>query len=169
MMPGRRRAAVLVLLVDAGEGPRVLLTRRSDRLHYLPGAVSFPGGGLEEADGGPVDAALREAEEEVALDPGSVEVLGALPDRTTPDERFVVTPVVAWTRHLQLTAPPGPDEVAEIGLVPLADLTPLVASTQPSRIWLHDGRSDVGNGASAGAVAPMTAALLAEIAAACRI
>lgn len=163
-----RWAAVLVVLVDDSEGPRVLLTRRSDRLRYLPDAVTFPGGSLEVADDGPVGAALREAEEEIALDPASVNVLGQLPDRTTFDKEFVVTPVIAWTRRLRLTAAPSPCEVSGIGLVPLADFACLVGNDQVTMISLPTGNSERPGTTLEGRVAPMTVALLADIAVACQ-
>ncbi|MBF6557415.1 MAG: NUDIX domain-containing protein [Acidimicrobiales bacterium] len=163
----QRRAAILVVLVDDGAGPRVLLTRRADHLHYLPGAITFPGGSLEVTDGGPVAAALREAEEEIALDPASVDVLGRFPDRTTADKRFVVTPVIAWTRHLHLAAAPSPDEVSGVGLIPLADLSALLGRGQPTRICFDISTPGRPGTTLEGPVPPMTAALLVEIAAAC--
>ncbi len=168
-MTSQRRAAILVVLVDDGAGPRVLLTRRSDHLHYLPGAITFPGGSLELTDGGPVAAALREAREEIALDPASVDVLGRFPDRTTADKRFVVTPVIAWTRYLHLTAEPSKDEVSAMGLVSLADLSLLLGSGQPTRICLDIGAPEGPGTTLAGSVPPMTEALLVEIAGACGI
>ncbi len=163
-----RRAAVLVVLVDNSEGPGVLLTRRSHRLHYLPDVITFPGGSLEVADGGPVGAALREAAEEIALDPASVNVLGQFPDRTTVDKEFGVTPVIAWTRHPRLTAAPSPHEVSGIGIVPLADLARLLGNDRVTKISVPDGNPEQRGTTLAGPVAPMTAALLVEIAAACQ-
>ena len=164
-----RRAAVLVVLVDNSEGPGVLLTRRSNRLRYLPDAITFPGGSLEVTDGGPVGAALREAAEEIALDPTSVDVLGQLPDRLTVEKEFVVTPVIAWTRHLHLTAAPSPHEVSGIGIVPLADLARLLSNDKVTMVCLPDANPERPGTTLAGPVAPMTAALLVEIAAACQI
>ncbi len=164
-----RRSAVLVVLVDAGGGPQVLLTRRSESLRYLQGAVTFPGGAVEVADSGPVDTALREAEEETGLDPSSVDLLGQLPDRITPDGEFIVTPVVAWSRHLCFDASPNPDEVVGMGLVHLAALAPLLTSGRPAQVHLPSGSSDVPADRSAGTVAPLTAVLLAEVVTACQI
>src|SRR5690606_20593910 len=77
---GGRPSAVLMLFSEgadeAGRGPDVLLTERAHTLRSHPGQVSFPGGALEPADSGPVDAALREAVEETGLDPSGVDVLG---------------------------------------------------------------------------------------------
>jgi 8-oxo-dGTP pyrophosphatase MutT (NUDIX family) len=87
-------AAVLIALVEHEDGLRVLLTRRTDHLRNHPGQISFPGGRTDGDDAHAVATALREAEEEVGLDPAQVEVLGELPTYTTVTH-FVVTPVVA--------------------------------------------------------------------------
>lgn len=90
-----RPAAVLVPLVERSQSYTVLLTQRTDHLHHHPGQVSFPGGRLEQADAGPVDAALRETEEEIGLAPGFVEPVGLLDDYETVTG-FLVTPVVSF-------------------------------------------------------------------------
>ncbi len=91
---GSQRAAVLVPIVMAPE-PFVLLTRRSAGLRHHPGQVSFPGGRADPIDRDAAATALREANEEIALDPGPCEVLGRLRETTTFNGRFVITPVVA--------------------------------------------------------------------------
>ncbi|GHF28099.1 8-oxo-dGTP pyrophosphatase MutT (NUDIX family) [Deinococcus metalli] len=91
-LPTYRRAAVLVGLTREHD-PRVLLTVRSADLPTHKGQISFPGGSLEPGET-PVQAALREAWEEVGLDPAAVEVLGELDDVFTPIG-FHVTPVLA--------------------------------------------------------------------------
>ena len=88
-----REAAVLIPLVMREAGPTVLLTRRTAHLHDHAGQISFPGGGIERQDEDAVAAALREAEEEVGLGAGTVEVLGSLPRYATATG-YVVTPVV---------------------------------------------------------------------------
>jgi 8-oxo-dGTP pyrophosphatase MutT (NUDIX family) len=92
-------AAVLVPLVARDDGLHVLLTRRTAHLRDHAGQISFPGGRTEPHDADAVATALREAQEEVGLDPAQVDVLGHLPAYTTVTS-FVVTPVVA------LVAPP---------------------------------------------------------------
>ena len=86
-------AAVLVPIVVRQPELTVLLTQRTAHLRDHAGQVSFPGGRCEAADQSPVMTALREAQEEVGLPPGQVEVLGLLPDFHT-QTGFVVTPVV---------------------------------------------------------------------------
>lgn len=90
-------AAVLVPLVERDGGLTVLLTRRADHLKHHGGQISFPGGRLEEADTGPAEAAIREAEEEVGLPPAHVEVVGYL-DNYITITGYSVTPVVAFVR-----------------------------------------------------------------------
>ena len=116
----RRPAAVLVPIVERPEGSAVLLTRRADHLHDHPGQVCFPGGRLDDADAGPIDAALRETAEEIGLAREFVEITGLLDGYETVTG-YGVTPVVAFIR-------PGFDltldafEVAEAFEVPLAYL-----------------------------------------------
>jgi len=160
-----RQAAILVVLVLVDDGePELLLTQRSDGLGYLPGAAVFPGGSVERSDRTPVDTALREAHEETGLDPGSVEILGHLSERSTPDARFVVTPVVAWSRQLSFNAPISPDEVTAMGLVGLATLSPLRADNHVAlRRIAGDGLGHYPNSALSGVLPPMTAAVVREL------
>lgn len=106
-----RPAAVLIPVIARPEGATVLMTRRSDTLASHTGQIAFPGGRLDPGETA-VEAALREAWEEVALDPAVVEVLG-IGDAYETVTGFLVTPVVGW-----LSEPPSvtasPDEVAEV-------------------------------------------------------
>lgn len=115
-----RPAAVLVLVVNQAPGPTVLFTRRAVSLADHAGQVSFPGGRVEEEDASPAHAALREAEEEVGLDAGRIEVIGELPHYLT-SSGFRVHPVVGWAEP-PLTVAPDPQEVSEVFEVPLAFL-----------------------------------------------
>ena len=120
-----RRGAVLMLFED-GEGHdlhggRLLLTERAHHMRSHPGQVSFPGGSIDPGET-PVQAALREAEEETGLDPAGVEVFGELPDLWLPPSNFAVTTVLGWWRTPSDVAVVDPDEVHAIHLVPLADL-----------------------------------------------
>lgn len=115
-----RVAAVLVPLVVREEGITVLLTQRADHLNDHAGQVSFPGGRHEPFDANATATALREAQEEVGLDPERVEVLGSLPDYLT-GTGFRVTPVVALV-HPPFTVKADSLEVAEVFEVPLSFL-----------------------------------------------
>lgn len=112
-----RPAGVLVPLVMSRTGPRVLLTQRSSALKQHPGQIAFPGGKQDARDADVTAAALREAHEEIGLDPANVEVLGHLPTHETVTG-YTVTPVVARVLS-PFTLVPETGEVAEIFDVPL--------------------------------------------------
>jgi len=90
-------AAVLVPLIERDDDLTVLLTQRATQLKHHAGQISFPGGRIELSDDGPREAALREAREEIGLDPGFVSVVGYLPDHVIVSG-FLVTPVVAFVQ-----------------------------------------------------------------------
>lgn len=114
-----RRSAVLILF---GEGPDVLLIERAEQLRQHAGQPAFPGGATDPGDDGPVDTALREAEEEVGLDRGGVRVLTTLPDLFLPPTGFVVTPVLAWWERPAPVGVVDTGEVARVERVPVAEL-----------------------------------------------
>jgi 8-oxo-dGTP pyrophosphatase MutT (NUDIX family) len=112
-------AAVLVAIVDRPE-PTVILTLRTDTIRRHPGQVAFPGGRVDPDDENVIAAALREAEEEIGLPRGQVDVIGTA-DRYRTITGYEVTPVVGIVPpDLPLTA--QPDEVAAIFEVPLRHL-----------------------------------------------
>ncbi|MDR0576106.1 MAG: CoA pyrophosphatase [Candidatus Accumulibacter sp.] len=113
-------AAVLFPIVLRENAPTVLLTQRTEHLRDHPGQISFPGGRVEADDASPVATALREAREEVGLDPRRVEIAGFLPEyRTATGYRII--PVVGFlTPPLALRS--DPSEVAEIFEAPLSFL-----------------------------------------------
>lgn len=120
--PGPSRdAAVLALFWPTPEGPRVLLTERSPQLAKHPGQISFPGGGAEAGDSGPVGTALREAQEETGLDPSRVTVIGTLPVAPILVSGFVVTPVVAVAEDPGVLAPQT-GEVSRVLKIPVPHL-----------------------------------------------
>lgn len=128
-------AAVLVAVVDRPE-PTVILTLRPETLRRHAGQISFPGGRIEPEDGGPIAAALREAEEEIGLPPADVNVIGVA-DRYITITGFEVTPVVGvLPPGLALT--PHPGEVADMFEAPLRYL--LDPAHQQIRTAIFRGR-----------------------------
>ncbi len=113
-----RAAGVLVGVMDGPDGPSVLLTKRSSKLKHHPGQIAFPGGKVDPDDLGPVQAALREAHEEVGLPPENVRVIGTMPTHETVT-RFTVTPVLALI-ETDFTPKPEVGEVDEVFTVPLS-------------------------------------------------
>jgi 8-oxo-dGTP pyrophosphatase MutT (NUDIX family) len=117
--PAERRAAVLVPLVDHPEGLTVIFGQRSKSLRRHAGEVSFPGGRIEPGED-EITAALREAQEEVSLDPSQVQIVGRL-DTHRAGSGYAMAP------HIGLVTPPlalMPDgvEIEEVFEVPLTFL-----------------------------------------------
>jgi len=124
---GGRHSAVLVLFGAGSTGPDVLLIERAHTMRSHAGQPAFPGGALDPDDGdpagsGPVQAALREATEEVGLDAATVDVLGTLPALWLPPSGFVVHPVVALWREPHAVHAVDEAEVAAVARVPIAEL-----------------------------------------------
>lgn len=128
-----RRAAVLVPVIPRADGPHLLFTLRAAHLRDHSGQVAFPGGKIDPGDATPIHAALREAREEVGLEPDAIRTLGYL-DPYLSATGFLVTPV------LGLVAPEAPlhlnaAEVAATFEVPLTYLLDRRRRRIESRIW----------------------------------
>ena len=119
---GGRAAAVLMLMGESPDGPDVLIIERAHDMRSHAGQPALPGGALDPGDTGPIDAALREAHEETALDPAGVEPFALLPDLWVPVSDFVVTPVLAWWRDPSPVRVADPTEVASVHRVPIGQL-----------------------------------------------
>jgi 8-oxo-dGTP pyrophosphatase MutT (NUDIX family) len=113
-------AAVLVPLFERDEELHVLLTRRADNLSNHAGQISFPGGRVDPVDPHPVDTALREAEEEIALDRLYVDIVGQLGPYYS-GTGFTITPVIGFLKQ-GFSVAPQEAEVAEIFDVPFTFL-----------------------------------------------
>jgi 8-oxo-dGTP pyrophosphatase MutT (NUDIX family) len=119
---GGRPSAVLILLGEGPEGPDVLLIQRAATLTSHAGQPAFPGGAADPGDAGPAGTALREAVEEVGVDPAGVRVFAELPALHIPVSGFDVTPVLAWWHTPSSVAPVDVAEVAAVERVPVAEL-----------------------------------------------
>ena len=117
-----RPSAVLILVGENAGEPDLLIVQRSPWLRQHAGQPAFPGGAIEAADNGPVDAALREAAEEAGVDPAGVEVLAVLPELHISRSGFTVTPVLAWWRRPVPVVPSADGEVTAAVRVRFADL-----------------------------------------------
>jgi len=128
-----RDAAVLIGLLERRDGPSVVLTQRTGHLSSHAGQVAFPGGKIDPGDGGPIEAALREADEEIGLAPSEVEPLGHLAPYLT-GSGYRVVPIIGAIRG---DGPfhPNPDEVEDVFEVPLQFLMDPANHLKLSREW----------------------------------
>jgi 8-oxo-dGTP pyrophosphatase MutT (NUDIX family) len=119
--PDARVAAVLIALFEGDDGAEVLLTRRSMHMRSHRGEISFPGGRLDPGET-PIETALREAHEEVGLDPQAPRVVGELAHLNTIVSRSYIVPIVSVLDH-RPHVEPLTGEADRVFWTPLADLT----------------------------------------------
>jgi 8-oxo-dGTP pyrophosphatase MutT (NUDIX family) len=128
-----RAAAVLVAVDVTGAAPQVILTKRSARLKHHPGQIAFPGGAVDPTDRDVIDAALREADEEIGLPRDCFQTLGTLPAHETVT-RYSVTPVVGLVQRA-FTERPEAGEVDEVFRAPLAYVLNPASYRIEGRAW----------------------------------
>ncbi len=121
MAPGSRDAAVLIPLFEEAGEARVVLTKRPDTMPSHQGEIAFPGGKVDEADAGPVEAALRETDEEIGVPASAVEVVAELDRFGTIGSRFVLIPIVGFLAGRPVYRP-DPVEVVKVFDVALSEL-----------------------------------------------
>jgi 8-oxo-dGTP pyrophosphatase MutT (NUDIX family) len=136
---GGRAAAVLLLFGEGPLGPDVLLIQRSALGRRHAGQPAFPGGGVDPEDGGPIAAALREAEEETGLEPAGVRVLCTMPELYLSHSDNRVTPVLGWWHTPSAVHAASPAEVESVERVPVAELV-----DRDNRIVLRHPRGGSG-------------------------
>lgn len=132
-------AAVLMPIIEAEGGARVILTKRSARLKHHPGQVAFPGGRIDDTDASAAAAALRESHEEIGLLPENVEIFGQL----SPHETVTSYTVIPFVGRIRAPFTPVPEagEVAEVFSVPLTFLMNPSSYRIERRRWRGDWRS----------------------------
>ncbi len=138
-LPDARRAAVLLPLFEQDDELYIVFIRRATTLRSHSGEIAFPGGSVDPTDISLSMTALREAREEIGLDPTGVEVLGVLAPVFTVVSNFLITPVVAflWQGLGELRLQTS--EVKELILVPLRGLAdPAILHTE---VWMRGGRA----------------------------
>jgi 8-oxo-dGTP pyrophosphatase MutT (NUDIX family) len=116
---------VLVLISgSADSGPAVVLVRRGRQLRDHGGEVGFPGGGWEPGDASPVETALREAAEEIGVDPTEIDPLAVLPRLVIRASGFEVTAAIGYWRELSPIGPVDCAETEEVFRVAVRDIAP---------------------------------------------
>jgi 8-oxo-dGTP pyrophosphatase MutT (NUDIX family) len=133
----RLPAAVLLLIVYHGDEPHLVFTKKTDTVPHHKGQFAFPGGLVATRDASRVETALREAREEVGLDPAGVEVLGLLDDVPTATSGFVITPVIGLCPVAPTLRADG-REIERILEIPLRRL--LDPAAYRVEEWERDGR-----------------------------
>ena len=119
MDEGYRKAAILFILYNRGNGYFTLLTRRSSNLPYHPAQISFPGGAYDPGDNSLIETAIREVYEEIGLRIAPSQILGELDDIKTLTSRFIISPFLAFINY-PFVLDINKNEIEEIIELPLS-------------------------------------------------
>ena len=131
-------AAVLIGVWETPRGAKLILTKRASHLQHHPGQIAFPGGKADEKDADIEATALREAQEEIGLPSGLVQILGRLPKHETMTG-FSITPVLGHI-PIHFDATPQLGEVDEVFSIPLGHVLDLANYGVERRLWRGDWR-----------------------------
>lgn len=118
-----RKSAILLLFGETNGGLDLTFIQRSTSLRHHPGQIAFPGGMMDATDENEIATALREAQEEIALEQTSVNILGVLPNLFVPVSEFIVTPVLAHWHSPHDVFPNDLAEVERVERIPLSEIS----------------------------------------------
>ena len=118
-----RKSAILLLFGETNAGLDLTFIQRSTSLRHHPGQIAFPGGMMDATDENEIATALREAQEEIALEQTSVNILGVLPNLFVPVSEFIVTPVLAHWHSPHDVFPNDLAEVERVERIPLSEIS----------------------------------------------
>jgi 8-oxo-dGTP pyrophosphatase MutT (NUDIX family) len=135
----RPSAVLMAVFCDQGQY-HLLFTQRTEEVDFHKGQVCFPGGTQEPSDSSLLQTALREAEEEISLKAGDVDILGELDDIRTLTSNYVISPFVAFIPYPYPFKADG-REIREVFFVPLSFLMDEVNFKRDSYAYEYQGRT----------------------------